>query len=389
MCSRLGYCVCCVHTPLPDRSRFRCYCRAFLVECVRMMTPLVNNVLIIRFSSVGDIVLASLLLRTLRARFPSSRIDIVVKEEFADIVRWNPHVTTVLTFPREGGLDALHQLRRRVARTSYDLVLDLHGSLRSRLLCLGLRNVRRIEKRVLARWLLVRFKLNRYDSLDGSPSVALRYIETAKAFGVQDDGNGLEYFFTPGHARAVDDALRAEGFHLHDVFIGLCPSAKHNTKMWLKERFAEVAAALATERRLPVMLFGSESEQDRSRDIAAHITRLTPHVRVLDLSGKLSLAETAAAMDKCVVVIANDSGLMHIAAARKRPVVALFGPTVKEFGFFPFGTRSTVVEVDGLSCRPCSHIGLPACPQGHFRCMKEIASRRVIDAATALLTTVQ
>jgi len=352
------------------------------------MIPSVNNVLVIRFSSVGDIVLASLLLRTLRARFPSSRIDVVVKEEFADIVRWNPHVTTVLTFPREGGLHALHQLRQRVARTTYDLVLDLHGSLRSRVLCLGLRNVRRVYKRVLARWLLVRFKLNRYDALGGSPSVAVRYLETAKAFGVEDDGRGLEYFFTPDHARAVDDVLLSEGFHPHDVFIGLCPSAKHNTKMWLKERFGEVAAALGAERRLPVMLFGSESERDRCRDIATHITRLMPHVRVLDLSGSLSLAETASAMDKCVVVITNDSGLMHIAAARKRPVVALFGPTVKEFGFFPFGTQSTVVEVDGLSCRPCSPIGLFACPRGHFKCMKDIASQRVIDAATSLLTTV-
>ena len=90
-------------------------------------------------------------------------------------------------------------------------------------------------------------------------------------------------------------------------------------------------------------------------------------------------------MDECSIVITNHSGLMHVAAARKRNVVALFGPTVKELGFFPFGTNSTVVENTTLDCRPCTYIGLAACPKGHFKCMNDISSEQVITAATTLL----
>ena len=105
----------------------------------------------------------------------------------------------------------------------------------------------------------------------------------------------------------------------------------------------------------------------------------------MNLAGKLNLCETAAMMDKCSVVVTNDSGLMHIAAARKRNVVAIFGPTVKEFGFFPIGTRSVVVENTELDCRPCTHIGLPSCPKGHFKCMNEISTEQVVTSANALL----
>jgi ADP-heptose:LPS heptosyltransferase len=155
--------------------------------------------------------------------------------------------------------------------------------------------------------------------------------------------------------------------------------------MWLKERFAATAATLAGQQNAPVLLFGSAAEAARCDEIASMVRETSSSTRVVSLAGSLSLLETAAAMDHCGVVITNDSGLMHIAAARKRKVVALFGPTVRQFGFFPFGTASTVVEHPALPCRPCTHIGLPDCPRGHFRCMRELESGTVIQAATALL----
>lgn len=347
-----------------------------------------NRALIIRFSSVGDIVLSSLLVRTLRARFPSCRIDYIVKEEFADLVRHSPYISRVIQFPRNGTFGDLKRLRRHIGEASYDMILDIHDSLRSRYLCAGAKNVRRIRKRKLARFLLIRFKLNLYERFGGAPSVALRYLETVRSLGVEDDGQGLDLFFSDDDALQVEQLIQKKGFGHNERFIGLCPAARHNNKMWLKERFAEAAAELYRHHGYPILLFGSRDEQQRCSEVADTVMRCEPGARVCNLAGQLTLAETAAAMDRCAVVITNDSGLMHIAAARKRNVVAIFGPTVKELGFFPFGTRSIVVEHDALACRPCTHIGLPDCPRGHFKCMEEIPSQRVVAAAHKLLSSI-
>ncbi len=353
------------------------------------MADSINKALIIRFSSVGDIVLSSLLVRAFRFRFPDAQLDFVVKQEFADLVRFNPHVTNVKEFPTQGTFADLTQLRGNIQRERYDLIVDIHDSLRSWFLCLGAKQVARINKRKFARFLLVRFKLNVYEKFGGAPSVALRYLEPVQKFGVRDDGKGLELFSSAGDEIRIRHLIQSSALKLTPDFIGLCPSAKHNNKMWLKERFAEAATLLSQDYKNPVVIFGSDEERKLSDEITHLIAQQNPDAKVLNLAGKISLTETAAMMEYCSVVITNDTGLMHIAAARKRNVVAIFGPTVKEFGFFPFGTNNVVVENAGLYCRPCTHIGLPDCPEGHFKCMNEITTERVIQAANALLASPQ
>ena len=349
------------------------------------MLDSLHKTLIIRFSSVGDIVLSSLLVRTLRHRFPQIHIDFLLKSEYADLVRYNPHVNRVIEFPAGGSFDDLFRLRRAIRSERYDLIVDIHNSIRSRLLSPGAGRTVRVDKRKVARWLLVNLKRDFYPSCGGAPGVAERYLETVQPFGVLDDGGGLEVHVPPEIQERVGHILQGQGILPGSQAIGICPSAKHANKMWLKERFAETAAALARRHKTPVLLFGSAEEAPRCGEIAAMTEAASPAVRVVNLAGSLSLLETAAAMDHCGVVVTNDSGLMHIAAARKRRLVALFGPTVRQFGFFPFGTTSTVVEHPALSCRPCTHIGLPDCPRGHFRCMRELESKTVIEAATKLL----
>lgn len=349
------------------------------------MADLFNRTLIIRLSSVGDVVLSSLLVRTFRKKFPSTRLDFLVKEEYAGLLQHNPHLHEVLTFPRDGSFADLRRLRRDIQKRRYDVIIDIHDSMRSRLLCVGAARVLRIKKRKLARFLLVTFKWNLYDRLGGAPPVALRYLETVHQFAVEDDGLGLELFFLPEANENVQAIVNKAGFGATERFIGLCPAAKHGNKMWPHERFAVAGAELVRAHGLPVMLFGVDDERALCEEIARGIKALAPNARTITLAGRLSLPETAAAMDRCVVVLTNDSGLMHMAAARKRPVVAVFGPTVRELGFFPFGTRHIVVEHPALACRPCTHIGLPACPQGHFKCMNEIAVPQVVDAAERLL----
>ncbi|MBI5471586.1 MAG: lipopolysaccharide heptosyltransferase II [Ignavibacteriae bacterium] len=350
------------------------------------MTDTPNKTLIIRFSSVGDIVLSSLLVRTFRTRFPNCQLDYVVKEEFADLVRRNPNVSNVLLLPRGGSFGDLQQLRRTIRRNNYDLVVDIHDNLRSLVLSWGSQRVVRINKRKFARLMLVNCKVDLYRKLGGSPSVALRYLETVSHCGVEDDGRGLEIFYSDDDARRVEQLLESENVGDSREFLGICPSAKHNTKMWPRERFAQAAAILSEEKNRAIILFGSQDEQARCEQVRSEILATNPTARVVNLAGRISLVETAAAMDRCALVLTNDSGLMHIAAARKRPLIAIFGSTVKQLGFFPFGTESRVVENVGLACRPCTHIGRSECPRGHFRCMLDVPVAEVVRAAQSLHT---
>lgn len=350
------------------------------------MVDTIHRTLIIRFSSIGDIILSSLLVRVLRKRFPSSVIDFLVKQEYADLVRYNPGISQVIEFPTNGGIAELTRLRAHVHNASYDLLIDIHDGLRSRYLCLGHPGVVRINKRKIARFLLVKAKWNVYDWFGGAPGIADRYLETVRAFGLENDGNCLEVFLPQTAVAHAESLLVEAGIQSQRTLIGVCPSAKHNNKMWLKERFAETAAVLTREQGGAVLLFGAgESEEHRCQEVKDMIEQQSPGLTVLNLAGRLSLLQTAAMMDHCSVVVTNDSGLMHLAAARKRKVVAIFGPTVRELGFFPYGTTSAVIENLSLSCRPCTHIGLPFCPKGHFRCMNEIHATQVVDAARALL----
>jgi len=345
------------------------------------MQGVLHKTLIIRLSSVGDVVLSSPLVRVLHGRHPDCEIDFLVKAEYADLVRFNPHVAHVLQFPGGGTLPDLLRLRRAITSSGYDLIVDIHDSIRSRFLSTGTGRVARVNKRKIARTLLVNFKIDVYSRFGGAPDVAARYIETLSRWGVDDDGGGPELFFPGGLRESVERLLAEEHLAPGTTCIGVCPGARHGNKMWPAERFAESAGALAERSRLPVLLFGGADERAMCASIASTIGAARPGVSVLNLAGRLSLLETGCVMDRCSVVLANDTGLMHIAEARGVPVVAVFGPTVREFGFFPRGEHATVIEHPGLPCRPCTHIGLPRCPLGHFRCMTEIAAGTVIADA--------
>ncbi len=349
------------------------------------MPGTLSKTLIIRLSSVGDIVLSTPLIRGLRRRMPQGQIDYLLRSDYADLLRGNPHLSRLIEFPREGTLEDLYRLRAEIGRAGYDCIIDIHGSLRSRLLCRGMRNVVRIKKRAIARFLLVHFKRDIYAFFGGSPSVTERYFEPLVRWEVADDGEGPELFPAAeahAHASAV---LRALEERVAGQVIGLCPSARHFTKMWPPDRFAESAAALGVRHGAGVILFGSAAETDRCAGIVNRMASLAPSVPVVNAAGLLSLSETAAAMDRCRIIVTNDSGLMHIAAARKRRIAAIFGSTVRQFGFFPPPGTSVVLETHGLDCRPCTPIGRASCPRGHFRCMLDITPSRLVSVASALM----
>lgn len=347
------------------------------------MLPAVNKTLIIRLSSIGDIILASPLVRILRKKFPAAVIDFLLKSEYAELMRHNPHLSNIIEFDPQAGFKHLRALRRWIRQKRYDLIIDIHGNLRSNFLRRGNSRSVVVKKQRIARFLLINFKWNVYRS---TLPVAVRYLETLDSYGIQDDGEGLEIFVPQEISDRVCQQLQKAGLDPVRPTVGMCPTARHPTKMWLPDRFAELALLLLREENANVLLFGGKDDRARCGQIEEQVLeKAEGRGALLNLAGTFSIIETAAVMDLCDVVVTNDSGLLHLAAARKRRVVAIFGPTVKEFGFFPFGTQSTVVERKGLYCRPCSHIGGAKCPESHFRCMKDISVEEVLSEVKSLL----
>jgi heptosyltransferase-2 len=246
----------------------------------------------------------------------------------------------------------------------YDIVFDLHNSLRSRYIRAGFgRELGVFQKPTFKKWLLVHRKVNRLRPIVPIPE---RYLRAGERFGLINDGEGLELFTGATLAPIVAQPGRPT--------IALAPGAKHATKQWIPENFSALGTMLAGDFNARIVLLGGVDERDLCRKVGREIAGET-----VDLSGRTSLLEAAAAIDVCDMVVSNDSAIAHIAAARKRPVIALFGSTVQEFGFAPYGTRSAVVEVEGLYCRPCTTIGRESCPEGHFRCMREITVQHVLE----------
>jgi heptosyltransferase-2 len=342
-----------------------------------------KKILIIRLSSVGDIVLATPLLRVLRARFPSSHLDFVVRKEYAELVRYNKNLNNIVEFDAKTGFSGLRKLKNQLRAEHYDLVVDIHNSLRSRYLrtLMGVKNIVVINKRIFARTMLVKFKKNYYRGL---VSIADRYIEPVNKFGVRNDNAGLELYIPDEIEIKIYKRMLVLGIDRNKKVIGFCPSAKHSTKRWPQERFAELGIQLVDEYGVKILLFGGPDDKERCSAIADTINKRTIKGSAVDLTGELSLLESAAAIEACTLIVTNDSGLMHIASAMNKKVVAIFGSTVREFGFFPVGTESVVLERTGLYCRPCSHIGRSTCPEGHFHCMVDVQVEEVAETVQRL-----
>jgi len=183
----------------------------------------------------------------------------------------------------------------------------------------------------------------------------------------------------------VSGKIAALKLNRFEKVIGLCPGARHFSKRWPGDRYARVGAAFAQKMDAKVLLFGGPTDTALCNQIAWDINNQAGSERATSLCGQFSLLETGAAMEYCDVIITNDTGLMHIAVAMHRKIVAVFGSTVKEFGFFPYDPSAIVLETNGLACRPCSHIGLSECPEKHFRCMTEINPDQVFERARTLL----
>lgn len=313
-----------------------------------------NKILVIRLSSLGDILLTTPAIRALKQKYPAAQIDFVIKNQYKDALFYNPNISNLIIYEK----DKVEQLKYEVRSTKYDLVIDLQNNFRSRKLINGLKaKVRRFKKPSIKKFLLVWFKINLLKDLKTIPQ---RYADTAE---VRIDGERLELFLPQNSANQLENGIK---------YIGFCPGSKHFTKRWLPEYFIRLGNELV-KCEFKIVLFGGKSDRELCNEISQQI------FGSINLQNEDQLLLTAAEMKKCKLIITNDSGLMHTASASGVPLISIFGSTVREFGFIPTGSQNLILENNSLSCRPCSHIGKSSCPKKHFKCMKEITPEFVLN----------
>lgn len=349
-----------------------------------------GGVLLVRFSSLGDVILATAAAGRLKRAAPGRPLVFVTRAAWAPLLRDHPDIDRVVTLEEEGE-GRLGTLTAWLAGVRWAGVLDLHGSLRSRWLVARLSAGARVRYRgrQAARRLLVAFPpLGRLLRLDRPWQVVEAQVEAAErllarlppppgpSLGPADPtGMSLPSLHpTPAEIRRAGQEWQELG--LEPRAVGLCPGARHATKRWPVEYHAALADQLASSGQPGVPVFLSEDEADRELEAALRAA-VGAGTRLVIL--RRPLREVAAFMGFCRTIVTNDSGLMHLAAARGVPVVALFGPTVGAFGFRPVGAGHRVLETT-LGCRPCSLHGGPACPRGHFRCLRSIQPIEVVAA---------
>jgi len=341
----------------------------------------ISSILVIRLSSIGDIIITTPVLSALRQKFPDAAIDFVVKKEFRELVADHPAVNHVWTFDKDSGFNGLKSLRKELDKQSYDLIVDLHRNLRSTYLrvCTKAFCKRGYRKRTLARLMLKKFRVN---LLKNAPAVCDRYFTALEDFGVEREDRKPEFFISPETCKRVSELLKEKGLDPDGGHVCLAPGARYPTKQWFAEGYIEAGASLSKNGKA-VVLVGDGPDEKVCSFIEEKLKE--KGAKCLDLAGRLGIAESAAVVKKASVVISNDSGLMHIADALDRPLVAAFGPTTRELGFYPQGDKARVVEVQGLACRPCTLHGDRECPEGHHNCMRMIGPDQVVGEAEKMM----
>ncbi len=326
------------------------------------------RILCVRFSSIGDVLLTTPLVRALRRRHPDAELYFVTKRAMAPLVVENPHLTRVIELdPKERMTD----LARRLRTLGPTHGLDLHGSLRS----LALRWLvpcpwSGYSKRKLARTTLIATKINIYGKQVPVPA---RYFEAARALDVAPDGGPPEFFLAPAARAHMNHRLAEVGLD-QKPFAAIAPGAAHATKRWPSQHWQALTERLQ-QVGYGVVAVGGPADRALAGALGAH---------VINVAGEFTLQETGACLARAAVLVSGDTGVMHMATGVGTPVVALFGPTVEPFGFFPYTRRAAVLERD-LGCRPCSAMGTERCPLGHHRCLEEILPDEVAAAVQRLV----
>jgi heptosyltransferase-2 len=336
-----------------------------------------KKILVIRLSSLGDVVLSTVVFRNIKEKYPDSRVCVLVKEEFVDVFKVNPYLDEIIAFSKEDGLIAkIKQIRKE----RFDIVIDLHHNIRSNIITFfsGAKKTTRYKKDIFAR----RYLVYRKKLMKPIMHTVERYLEAISRINVDGKYKNPQIFLTEKEIKRAKIKLKSIRSNLPQVLIGVNLGAKHKTKKWPSAKYKELIQKLLAKNYTPVLL-GSKEDLEFSKEVILGFGPHTLH-EIFNLAGKTDLRELMAVIKTCRVLITPDTGAMHIAGALKVPVVALFGPTTLDFGFGPWGGENTVIQKD-LPCRPCSLHAKDKCAENTFDCLNLITTDEVINAAEKFL----
>lgn len=319
------------------------------------------KILVIRFSSIGDVVLTTSVVRCLKKQ-TNAEIHFITKEGFQTILKNNPYIDKLITIK-----SSIKEVEADLKKEQYDWVIDLHKNIRT----LSLKNKLKVPSRSFPKlnkekWLLVKFKINKMPKVN----IVDRYFETVKHLGVFNDNLPNDFFIAQESKVNIPST-----FGIKEKFIAIAIGAQFATKRLPLEKLKEVISKI----NLPIILVGGPTDTE----LATSIVEGFPAKQILNACGSFSLQESASIVSQASVLLSNDTGLMHIAACFKTPIVSVWGNTVPELGMYPYLPNNSdlfsIHQVENLSCRPCSKIGYKKCPKVHFNCMNLQDSSAIIN----------
>ena len=324
------------------------------------------KILVLRFSSIGDIVLTSPVLRMLHQQL-KAEVHFLCKEHFRSLVEANPYVSRSFGIKK-----SVTEVAEVLKAERYDYIIDLHKNLRSRRFTFfSGAKVLTFDKINIEKWLLTTFGINLLPKVH----IIDRYLKAVEPLGLKDDGKGLDYFIPA--AEEVDLSQLSPTLKAGD-YIAFAIGAAHATKRLPQDKILEICKSIDQA----IILLGGKGEKEVGQGIAAQSSS------VLNLCGQLSLHQSASIIRQARGVITHDTGMMHIAAAFQKKILSVWGNTIPAFGMFPYygqaPDQNQSFQVEGLACRPCSKIGYASCPKEHFRCMREQNIEAIIQAAAGL-----
>lgn len=331
------------------------------------------KVLIIRFSSIGDIVLTTPVVRCLKKQKPDTEIHYLTKYAFSAVVRNNPYITKIHYLN-----DDLDEVIAGLEKEKFDEVIDLHQNVRTLRVKKALKvPAYSFKKLNVRKWLYTALKMNTMPDM----SIVDRYMATVQHLGVTNDCGGLDYFSDSEHQLTSADIPMSHW----NGFAGFVIGGSYATKQLPVEQWRKLCHLVP----FPIILMGGPGDKDLGDMIAQD-----DPIRIYNSCGKFSLNESAELAKMARVVVTNDTGLMHIAAAYKKNIISLWGNTTPEMGMFPYygannlrtnvDPRSVIIENKDLGCRPCSKLGYNKCPRGHFKCMNDLDMSRVADQVAVM-----
>ncbi len=315
------------------------------------------KILIIRFSSIGDIVLASPVFRCVKKQLPDSEVHLLTKEDFKIVTQHNPYIDKFFYYKNN-----IEEILSELKQQEYDVVIDLHNNIRSNKIKRSLqKETYTIDKLSFQKFMLTKLKVN----IMPDRHITNRSLQTVSKLGVRDDGAGLDYFITPSDEVSLQDIPAP-----HQLgFIAIVIGANHNTKKMPIPKLQELCAKI----NYPIILLGGKNEYAAGEAIAA-----VDSIKIYNSCGKFTLNESADIIKKSKLVVSHDTGLQYIACAFQKPLFAIWGGTSPKLAVEPyygssFRNQSSIPLYENISlnlwCQPCSKYGGKRCPLGHFKCM--------------------